>query len=262
MLLWRRPPPPLSAYVRVLWYAEGWAPTNGLERHMPDGTAGLIVLLTPEAPGCSDDLTIVTGPKSTASLLHGGEPRTVMGAQFTTGGAAPFVSLPLRELSNQVVPLRYAGCRDAAVLREQLLAATSGEQRLARLETWLMHALLRHSGPDAAIAWAVRQIERRPGRPVADVASHLGRSTRWFIDRFSSEVGLTPKVFARVQRFHLALRRLYQHPASDLVDLAIDSGYFDQAHFGHEFRSIAGITATEYLAGRTEHLNHVALTKE
>ena len=258
MLLWRIPAPPLSACVRVLWYAEGWMPSNGRERHMPDGTAGLIISLTEAIHGTSDNRTILTGPRSMATALTGGPPQTIIGAQFAVGGATAFVGVPVDTLTNQTVALRDVSFDHPEILRERLLAAASGEERLRLLESELMEIALRRAGPDAAIAWAVRQIERRPNRPIADVASQIGRSSRWFIDRFASNVGFTPKVFARVHRFHLALNRLHTSSHCNFADVAAGVGYFDQAHFNHDFRTIAGMSPTEYLAGRTEHLNHVA----
>jgi AraC-like DNA-binding protein len=261
MLTWRIPAPPLSEYVRVLWHADGWMPSNGHERHMPDGTAGVIISLTTSVAGDSDRLGILTGPRSTASLLTGARPQTIIGAQFTTAGATPFVRMPVHELSNQVATLRDVGFANATLLRERLLAAGSADERLRLLESELTEIALRRAGPDAAIAWAVRQIERRPNRRIGDVAAQIGRSSRWFIDRFASDVGFTPKVFARVHRFHLALSRMHGDADCDLADVAAAAGYFDQAHFGHDFRTIAGISPTDYLSGRTTHPNHVAISR-
>lgn len=65
-------------------------------------------------------------------------------------------------------------------------------------------------------------------------------------------------MFSRIQRFQAALRLLQRGSRVDLADVAVSTGYFDQAHLIHEFNRVAGMTPSALLAGRTEHLNHVA----
>jgi len=183
----------------------------------------------------------------------------MIGVHFRSGGAGPFLDIPVSELVDTHVPLRYAADPGAAILRERLMVGGSPEARLDVLERWLMQRLLRRRHRDQAIAWAVRMIERRPNVRMHDIAARIGRSSRWFIDRFASEVGLTPKTFSRVRRFQAAVGLMHARSGIDFADLALSLGYADQAHFSHEFRAIGGITPTAYLAGRTAHPNHVAV---
>ena len=71
--------------------------------------------------------------------------------------------------------------------------------------------------------------------------------------------GLTPKLFCRVQRFQKVLRRIRTGREVDWTGVALDSGYFDQAHFIHDFKAFSGLSPTAYAAHRTEHLNHVPI---
>ena len=226
---------------------------------MPDGTASMLIVLEGAACVPSDDLAIVAGPRSSFSLIGVSEARTIIGAQFTSRGACPWVNVPLSELTNTRAPLRSVADPAATVLRERLLASGSAERRLDVLEEWLTRRLLRQPSGSAAIAWAVRAIEQRPQVRIRDVADRVGRSWRWFGEQFSREVGLTPKVFSRLCRFQNALARLHSNREIDLADVAASLGYFDQAHFAHDFHTIAGITPTAYRAGRTAHHNHVAI---
>jgi AraC-like DNA-binding protein len=62
---------------------------------------------------------------------------------------------------------------------------------------------------------------------------------------------------------HLAATVFAINPAEpvDWGELAGGAGYFDQAHFGHEFRAFTGLTPTRYLEVRRrflrEHPGHV-----
>ena len=91
------------------------------------------------------------------------------------------------------------------------------------------------------------------------MVEQVGFSQRRFIQLFSDEVGLTPKLFCRVNRFQRVVRRLATMNEVDWAQVALDCGYYDQAHFIHDFQAFAGITPSAYLQDRTEHLNHVPL---
>jgi AraC-like DNA-binding protein len=258
MLTARAPAPPLSSFVAVLWYAEGWKPPHPRERHMPDGSVNLIVSLAEDACGPSGPPAVVSGPRSESFVLETGQmPETIIGAQFTHGGAAAVLDVPVSDLRNTHAPLAEVVGRSGALLWGRLMDASTPDGRLDLLEAWLRERMLRRPGPDGAIVWAARQL-CLPRTRVGDVTTQIGRSARWIIGRFASDVGLTPKVFSRVQRFQAALRQAHQRPAVDLADLAAGAGYFDQAHLTHEFRRIAGMSPSALLAGRTEFLNHVA----
>jgi len=267
MLLGRVPPPPLSSFVELLWYAAWWKPAHARERHMPDGSVGIVILLG-DGGAARPEAAMVAGARSEAVFLDTSRPTTVMGVHFRRGAAGPFLDVPLSALTNTHAALGDVagggslrlrqGC-GATSLRDRVLDAVEPEARLDVLQQWLLERLLRQPDRDPAIAWAVRQFEHQPHIRISAVADQIGRSSRWFVERFNSEVGLTPKVFSRVRRFQLALRHMHEAATVDLADLAAATGYFDQAHFTHDFRSIAGITPTAYVAARTEHHNHVAI---
>lgn len=76
---------------------------------------------------------------------------------------------------------------------------------------------------------------------VSAVAGSLGVSERHLRRVFHETVGVSPKVFARLQRFRRAIRAARKTRA-DWADVAADAGYYDQAHLIAEFRAISGVT--------------------
>ncbi len=107
--------------------------------------------------------------------------------------------------------------------------------------------------------YAVAELGHRSRpRPVAQVAAHIGLSQRRFIEVFRNEVGLTPKAFSRVCRFQHVLGRVETATHVDWTSVAYDCGYFDQAHFIHDFREFAGVSPTRYLRHRASR-NHIAV---
>ena len=78
----------------------------------------------------------------------------------------------------------------------------------------------------------------------------IGWSERYFSRQFEEQIGLTPKMLGRILRFHRAVRRLSGRGEVRLVELALDCGYYDQAHFTHDFREFSGVTPSELMASR------------
>lgn len=94
---------------------------------------------------------------------------------------------------------------------------------------------------------------------ISEVTARTGLSPRRFIQLFEQAVGLTPKLFCRVQHFQEALRLCGGEKRVGFGELALACGYFDQAHFIRDFRAFSGLSPTTYLKHRSEHLNHVPL---
>ena len=244
----RIPGPPLSAFVELFWLYES-AVAHPAERLMPTGSMELIVTL--RAPKRE---LLLAGPYSRAALLDTSQPSLVLGAHFRPGGAFPFLNMPAGELHNLDVTLEDLwGAGTACLLYERLVAAPTPDAKFDVLErTMIAHAsTLERKG---AVPWAVRQLKRSS---VAEVTHEIGMSNRGFIEAFRRETGYTPKVFARVQRFQRLLRRIHGRDDVDWSDAALACGYYDQSHLIRDFRAFADMSPSQYLAARTDHLNHV-----
>jgi AraC-like DNA-binding protein len=110
------------------------------------------------------------------------------------------------------------------------------------------------------VGYALGEFHAVPeGRSIAAVTDRTGFSARRFIDLFEREVGLTPKLFCRVRRFQKVLQTIQSGCAIDWAGIALNCGYYDQAHFIHDFRAFSGINPSTYLAAHTPHLNHVPI---
>jgi AraC-like DNA-binding protein len=84
-------------------------------------------------------------------------------------------------------------------------------------------------------------------------------SQRRFIELFRHEVGMTPKLFCRVERFQGVIRNLERARDVDWVDVALSYGYSDQSHFNHDFREFSGVRPSDYLSLRLSQ-NHIRHT--
>lgn len=77
---------------------------------------------------------------------------------------------------------------------------------------------------------------------VSELADAAGLGIRQFERRFGDEIGITPKLYARIVRFEAALRRKAAAPRLLWTHIAHDLGYHDQMHMVHDFNRLSGDT--------------------
>jgi AraC-like DNA-binding protein len=269
----RLPRPPLDGFVESIWLWQNEPQAHALERLLPTGAAQLIVNLKedrvrrydPERGNRCETTcgTVLAAVQSRFSVIDTAEQEHVMGVVFKPGGTVPFIRMPAHETCDADVPLDLVWDRSqAATLRERLLEADGPDAKVDAMERALLEAW-RPVAPHPAVTFALQTVARRP--PVASVAAvtgAIGLSAKRFIERFKNEVGLTPKQYSRIRRFQRALARAHSHDRVDWSALAVDCGYFDQAHFVPDFRGFSGLTPTAYQAARTASPNHVKFLQD
>jgi AraC-like DNA-binding protein len=182
------------------------------------------------------------------------EDACVIGAHFKPGGAFPFLGLPAGELADLHVDLETLwGTSAAAALRERLCAAPTPEQRFSILERALLAHLFRPLEHHHAVSTALHAFtSSNEIWTVGALTRRIGISQRRFVEVFTDEVGTTPKLFCRIQRFHLALSAVRDSGSVNWARLAADCGYFDQSHLIRDFLEFSDLTPADYL-NRVNH---------
>ncbi len=269
-----RPRAPLDEFVEMLWFSEEPPLAHAQERLLPTGTVEIIINLNEDETRTYDKNnntlvdtmsgSIICGMHTEFFVIDTAEQTRVMGVHFKPGGAYPFLNLPAGELHNRHAALEDLwGRAEAAELRERLLGADSLAEKFRILEAHLLRIAFRpltQMANNGAVAFALEHFLFAPGvQKIAAVTDKIGLSQRRFIEIFKQKVGVTPKAFCRVMRFQQAIKKISAGSEIDWLDVALDCGYFDQAHFVHDFRAFSGITPTEYAARKTPHLNHVPI---
>lgn len=203
---------------------------------------------------------MVCGPHATSFVIDTAQPATLLGVHFKPGGALPFLPVPAGELANRHVALGDLWGAAAAAFCDQLAEARTAAAAFQLVEQALLARVARspHLHPAVAFALAAfRQGQQAPS--IAAVSAQVGLSARRFGALFRDQVGLPPRRFCRVQRFQAVLAQVQQARQVHWADLALACGYYDQAHFAHDFRAFAGLTPRDYLARQTGQRNHIAL---
>ena len=83
---------------------------------------------------------------------------------------------------------------------------------------------------------------------ISGLAAQVGLNLRQFERRFGQQVGVQPKLYARIARFEAALDSKARCRTKSWTEVAHDFGYYDQMHLVHDFESFSGETPTNLLA--------------
>ena len=232
----------LAPYVECFWSHE---------------TIGAIV--HPVLPdGCFDILLIRAGERSQNLLLVGTMTQAqsfelcdaiTLGVRFRPGMFPLFVRIPGTELVDQSIALEEVWGVKANNLNRKLSECSLTEcireiqgQLLKELDTQPKAQPLL-SSTQRALSWAAGQ---GGNVRIEDLASLTGLSTRQFRRVCLDLTGVTPKQLCRILRFRHVAAHLTKPTISDWANAALDCGYYDQAHFNNEFRTLAGITPSKY----------------
>lgn len=179
-------------------------------------------------------------------------------ARFRAGGAHAFFDLPMEKLANRVIELDDligAGATDQ--LWARLREVADDEVRCRTFEQWLLERRAVHPH-FATVRRAIHLLRGSArGAPVGEVCSRLGLSNRHLIKQFRATVGLAPKTYGRIERFHRVINACRGKSDVPWSRIAAEYGFSDQSHLIREFRRLSTVTPEGFLAARTPDGSHV-----
>jgi AraC-like DNA-binding protein len=168
------------------------------------------------------------------------------------------LGLDLAAVARQVVPATDAFGPEVETLLGRLRDTASWPRRFALLEEFILERFAADRAPEAHMLGALTTLHRHQGHiRIEQLARHLDLSPKRLIGLFQAEMGMTPKAIAQLLRFNRALRLLFQSTRPSLSEMALECGYYDQAHFNRDFRTYCGFTPTELLERRDPHVESV-----
>ena len=252
--VWR--PPQLGGLIDHLWAYTGPS-THRRKRIFPNSCAELILNF-----GEPYRLLEGNGAELCRSAWLGGlqagpmvieQPayQHVVGVRLRPAGARAVVACPMHEVTGLSVALADVIGRSANELADRCEAAGSVPGRFRVVAEWIGRRFMRAHVMDEAVAWTMAQLDASGGvAPIAALRERTGLSKARLVEAFRDQVGLAPKLYGRVVRFHETLGLLQRAPAARLTDVALDGQFYDQAHMNAEFRALGGLTPREFLAAR------------
>lgn len=263
----RAPAAPLSQLVDKIWDWDMPPQAHRFDRMLPSACGQLVINLVEDESRIYDAAlrcrrfagAAFDGPANRSFVIDTAEQVAVVGVVFRAGAAAPFFRERMDLLANDHVDLDDLVDSTARGLRARLLEAGGPHARLRIVETWLQEQA-GVARPHPAVAHALRMLDGAPQvQRIGAVAAHCRLSPRRFGQLFREQVGMSPKRYARLQRFRRLVAQVHHDRAVDWAGVAADGGFHDQPHLVHEFRAFAGLTPTAWLASCGQHASHVPI---
>lgn len=227
-----------------------------LRRELPTDEAPLIINFgapfTLLAPGSSGDeirlASFVTGAYDTYQLVESSGETSGVQINFSLLGLRAFVGRPIEDMTNRALAPEDVFGRFARELAGRLADAGSWDARFAYLDRVLLHSTQNVAMVPGGVRHAWQRLLASSGRAsIASIREETGWSERHFISQFRHELGVTPKVLARMLRFGRFAGAIRRGEIAGLADGADRFGYFDQSHLSRDARDFAGTTPGELL---------------
>ncbi len=171
---------------------------------------------------------------------------TCFGVKLRFGQTNWLIPDALSQFKNGVFDIEDIFGSQASILLEQLLNSPDRKEQFALVENFLRDRIRpmrrKLTCEYEKIIWEDSSVS------VEKLARMSNRSCSHFRKLFAEEVGLSPKEYIKIVRAKKAIQSLRNRKYDSLTELSYDLGYFDQSHFIHDFKSVAGVAPGKFLA--------------
>lgn len=171
----------------------------------------------------------------------------VFGIKFRPGGFYPLIQQPISTLTNRTIPFADWFGIESDVLENQIFAQENAEQMIKIAETFIrsLHPVIdpQLASIDRIVQAVLSNREITKVDHIVDLFSISKKQLQLLFDRY---VGVSPKWMIQRYRLHEAVEKMTAQDIPDWSALAVELGYYDQAHFIKDFKAIIGKSPAQY----------------
>jgi AraC-like DNA-binding protein len=191
---------------------------------------------------------VVVGPQtSRRTQIYMSSDIHIFNVLFQPAGLNRLFGIDMTSLVNEGIAARDVFGKHATLLNDAVRSAPDFPSRVAAAERWL-GVMLDSSAPEDEIGVASRLLFATRGRArIGSLVERSGLSARHFQRRFITQIGLSPKLYARTIRFNSALTAHRRDPARTWTEIVHEAGYFDQAHFVRECHALVRASPSQFI---------------
>jgi AraC-like DNA-binding protein len=252
------PPKYLKDMVQCYWTITGFIGENP-EIHLPDGKCEMIFnmgagytridFIKNEQYDVNSSSSICGVNTHSISIIQKSDLNLFVVRFHTFGLYRLLKNTSMQELKHRNVALdNIINPAVAREITERIIEAKDTYERIRICNRFLIQHY-RNQGNDIHLQNAIRCIFNKKGDiRISNDLAFQGISQRALEMKFRQKIGISAKSLARIVRLNHFISLATSHNAEDnLTYLALDCGFYDQAHFIHEFRQMVGETPSAYL---------------
>lgn len=175
-----------------------------------------------------------------------------MTVQFNSYGMYYLKGIPVSELHDTLFALdSFFKASEIGEIASQLREPTSIEEKFGALESFLLQRI-KIPDIDPRLPYAIAALKLRQHYRVDELSEALCLSSRGLLKLFKKYVGISPAHYKKIARFNQAASSILNRPELPLTQIALECGYYDQAHFIKDFREFGGISPSDFLRIRAK----------
>jgi AraC-like DNA-binding protein len=232
----------LADSIDCYWSIKGAGSEIHAERIFPDGCPGLVLNIGGK---CITDNGLVTmqpgnsylvGAMTSFKETYLNREHHLIGVCFKPGAFSQFYNyLPLAEITEQTVELEKALAPDTNKMHELSFADLNA------------FFLKRLNAPKQDLFTIVKCIKEARGQITVDALAKKNHITPRQMERiFHKDIGITPKEFINITRFQHVFPKIIQNKKQkNLLDIAIEHGYYDHAHLANDIKRYTGVPPSQ-----------------
>jgi AraC-like DNA-binding protein len=234
----------LTDYIEYIWYMRWDIPKGDALRCIvaPNPCSKLVVLQ-------HDNVTyrpLIIGTKNESDVFELRGAGTTIGIDFKPGGLFPFLGKSMTDWPAEGTKAAEL-FNDIPLVSEELWTEFSLTKWLNQMENFLTkHLSNLHENRYKQINFLIDGVLKKALTTPEEIAQEAGVSVRTLQRIFREEVGISPRDLLRIARFNEAIRQISQDDFKTFVDVALESGFFDQPHMVNEFQKLAATPPTKF----------------
>ncbi len=253
------PCPQLKDFVQAIWFVENKNNTQPLPfKILTDCGSGIVFNFGGKINTIQNDHTldiykdcITAGPSQHLLTMTFHDTVCCIGIRFFPATGHHFFKCTMDQLTDKIqisTPEQFDGAANLYSQIRKSLDASAGHAEIIKLIESHLIEVLKNSKtqPQSLLINILKAIHQKQEITLPQISDKFNISPRDIQRLFKTYVGVTPKIYIRLNKIKNAKTKIANDEFQSLTQLSLDAGYFDQAHFIRDFKAFMQDTPKKY----------------